>query len=242
MKPPTRMKKGTILPACVYYKGVPMTFVDSLINSYKALTNLLPLQHATSAMINQARTDNGLAFLKSRAEWLLLLDTDMWWEPNAIIRMMQTAREKDVKVVAGLAFMEQKDRIVPNAYKYIPVDGGKIIAPFAVLPSLKEAFPVDATGGSCLLVHRDVYQAVMEQSIENDNTGYYWQEDIFMPVAKKMQGEDITFCKRITQAGFEIWYEPRALFSHLSKDTLLDIREYVMFLERSNIEYGHLAT
>ncbi len=229
------------MPACVYYKGVPMTFVDSLINSYKALHNLIPLQSTSSAMINMARTDNGKAFLKSQAEWILLLDTDMWWEPQSIIRMMKTAKEKNVKMVAGLAFMELKGRVVPNAYKFIPHNGGKIMAPFAVLPSLHEAFPVDATGGSCVLVHRDIYRAVLEQSIENDNTAYYWQEDVYMPVAKKMQGEDITFCKRVTAAGFEIWYEPRALFSHLSKDTLLDVREYIEFLDRSGIEYGHLV-
>ncbi len=240
MKP--SVKKGSIMPACVYYKGVPMTFVDSLINSYKALGNLLPLQSQSSAMINAARTTNGKEFLKSDAEWLLLLDTDMWWEPNCIIRMLKTAKEKKAKIVAGLAFMEIKGRIIPNAYRYIPHGEGRIIVPFAVLPSLGEAFPVDATGGSCLLVHRDVYQDVMEASIANDNTAYYWQEDVYMPHAKEMQGEDITFSKRATAAGYEIWYEPRALFSHLSKDTLLDVREYVDFLERSGIEYGNLAT
>jgi GT2 family glycosyltransferase len=235
------MKKGSILPATVYYGGVPMTFVQALIASYRALHNLLPLQAESSAMINLARTKNGKAFLKSNAEWILLLDTDMWWEPNAIIRMVKTAKERKVKVVAGLAFMEQKNRIIPNAYKFIPDgEGGKVLAPFAVLPSLIEPFEVDATGGSCLLVHRDVYQDVMEASVARENTAYWWQEDVYMPIKKEMQGEDITFCKRITEAGYTILYEPRSLFSHLSKDTLLDVREYVEFLERSNIEYGHL--
>lgn len=233
------IKKGSILPMCVYYKGVPMTFVDSLINSYKALNNLMPLQSESSAMINRARTINGKEFLKSRAEWALLVDTDMWWEPNAIIRMVKTAKEKDAKMVAGLAFMEQAGRIVPNAYRRIPVDGKTILAPFAVLPALNQAFPVDATGGSCLLVHRDVYQDVFEASVERGDTAHYWQEDVFEG-GTEMTGEDLIFCKRAKALGYEIWYEPRSLFSHLSKDTLLDVREYVEFLERSNLEYAHL--
>jgi len=232
------MKKNTILPMCVYYGGVPMTFVTALIESYRALHNLLPLQAESNAMINMARTKNGKAFLMSDAEWALILDTDMWWTPDAIIRLMKTAKEKKAKVVAGVAFMEQKDRIIPNAYAFIPDGtGGKLLAPYAILPTFSEAFKVDATGGSCLLVHRDVYRDVMEDSVERGDTAYYWQEDEYMPIKKEMQGEDITFCKRVTDAGYDIWYEPRALFSHLSKETLLDVREYLAFLERSKIRH-----
>ncbi len=233
------MKKNSIMPACVYYGGVPMTFVSALIESYRALHNLLPLQAESSAMINRARTKNGKAFLKSDAEWILLLDTDMWWTPDAIIRLMKTAKEKKAKVVAGVAFMEQKDRIIPNAYAFIPDgSGGKTLAPYAVLPTFGAPFTVDATGGSCLLVHREVYQSVMEMQMAKADTAYYWQEDEYMPIKKEMQGEDITFSKRITEAGYDIWYEPRALFSHLSKDKLLDVREYLAFLERSKIRHA----
>ncbi len=231
------MKKNTIMPATVYYGGVPMTFLQSLISSYKALTNLLPLQAETSGMINLARTRNGKAFLMSQAEWILLLDTDMWWEPGAIIQLMRTAKERKAKIIAGLAFMEQKERIIPNAYAFIPSgEGQKELAPYAVLPSMTEAFTVDATGGSCLLVHRDVYRDVME--LTAGTTAYFWQEDIYMPVKNEMQGEDITFCKRATVAGYDIWYEPRAHFSHLSKETLLDVKEYVAFLDRSKIRHA----
>jgi len=233
-------KKNTIMPATVYYGGVPMTFVQALLTSYRALHNLLPLQAESSAMVNLARTKNGKAFLKSDAEWILLLDTDMWWEPQAIIQLMKTAKEKKAKAVAGLAFMEQKGRVIPNAYAFIPDGGGgKQLAPYAVLPSMTEPFKVDGTGGSCFLVHRDVYRDVMQASVDSANTAYYWQEDIYMPIKKEMQGEDITFCKRVTLAGYDIWYEPRALFSHLSKDRLLDVREYLAFLDRSKIEHAN---
>ena len=234
-------KKNTIMPATVYYGGVPMTFVQALLETTREMSNFLPLQAESSAIINMARTRNGETFLKSEAEWILLLDTDMWWEPNAVKRLMKTAKETGASAVAGLAFMEQKDRIIPNAYQYIP-DGedGKVLAPYAVLPTLQEPFKVDATGGSCFLVHRNVYSDVMKMMAKRETTAFWWQEDVYMPIAKKMQGEDITFCKRIVEAGYQILYEPRALFSHLSKDRLLDIREYLRFLDSSKIEYGHL--
>ena len=224
------MKKGSILPATIYYKGVPMLFVQALIASYKAMNNLMPLQAETSAILNQARTKNGLAFLESEAEWIFLVDTDMWWEPSALIRLMKTARETKAKAVAGLAFMEQKGRVIPNAYAFIPDgSGGKVLAPYAVLPTMDKPFTVDATGGSCFLVHRDVYVAV--KGMMKGKTKFYWQEDVYLPIADDMQGEDITFSKRIIEAGFDILYEPRAMFSHLSKETLLDVREYLKFIE-----------
>ena len=224
------MKKESILPATIYYKGVPMLFVQALITSYKAMNNLMLLQAETSAILNQARTKNGIAFLESEAEWIFLVDTDMWWEPSAIIRLVKTAREFKVKAVAGLAFMEQKGRVIPNAYAFIP-DGsdGKVLAPYAKLPTLHSPFTVDATGGSCFLIHRDVDVAV--KGMMEGKTKFYWQEDVYLPDADDMQGEDITFSKRIIEAGFDILYEPRALFSHLSKETLLDVKEYLAFIK-----------
>lgn len=233
------LKKGSILPVNVNPGYLPRTFVESLALSYKALPHLLPIIANTSAIPNRARTQNGEAFLASDAEWVLLLDSDMMWEPDAIIRLTKTARQTKAKAISGLTFMEQKNRVIPHAYATIPNNqGGKILAPYAVLPTLTEPFQVDAVGGACFLVHRDVYQAVYEMT--KGTTRYYWQEDVYNPKSNDQQGEDITFSKRIYAAGFNILYEPRAVFLHTSKETLLGPKEYLDFLERLNIEHAHL--
>lgn len=233
------MKKGSILPANVNPGYLPRTFVESLALSYKALPHLLPIIANSSAIPNRARTQNGTTFLQSEAEWILLLDSDMMWEPDAIIRLTQTAKQRKVKAVSGLTFMEQKNRVIPHAYATIPDgQGDYILAPYAVIPTMDEAFPVDAVGGACFLVHRDIYQDVYEQT--KGTTRYYWQEDVYNPKSNDQQGEDITFCKRILAAGYEILYEPRAVFLHTSKETLLGPQEYLDFLERLNIEHAHL--
>ena len=219
---------------------LPRAFVECLSISHKALNNLMAVQMETSALLNLARTRNGERFLTSEAEWALLLDSDMTWMPESIIRLMRTAKEKKAQVVSGLTFMENKGRIIPHAYALIPQEGGDgkpVLSPYAVLPSISEPFKVEACGGACLLVHRDAYRAVYEMT--KGSTSYYWQEEEFSPRNHKMKGEDIVFSERLRAAGFDIWYEPRAIFPHTKKPDLIGMEEYVEFLDRYHIEHPY---
>lgn len=218
---------------------VPRLFVECLAHSYKALPHMLPIQTYTSAIPNRARTINGLAFLQSEAEWALLLDSDMTWEPGAIIQLTKTAKRKRAKAVSGLTFMEQSGgRIVPHCYDEIPNNqGGKARAAYAVLPTLDQPFKVKAVGGACFLVHRDVYQDV--KKITEGMTGYFWQEDRYNPKVGEMEGEDIVFSDRIRTAGYDIWYEPRAPFLHKTKGDILGLPEHIEFLDKAGISHGY---
>jgi hypothetical protein len=163
------------------------------------------------------------------------LDSDMTWEPLSIIQLMKTAKAKQAKVVSGITFMEQRGRVIPHAYEMIPDNaGGKKLAPYARLPSYQEPFKVTAVGGACLLVHRDVYRDVMEMTA--GTTKHYWQQDVYIETADDMQGEDLTFSKRIGAAGYDIWYDPRAPFPHLRKSSLLSVQEHFEFLASQGIE------
>jgi hypothetical protein len=234
------MKKGRVLPMNVNPGFLPRSFVKCLARSYKAIPHLMEIQEESSAIPNLARTKNGKAFLASEAEWALLLDSDMTWEPVSIIQLLKTAKEIKAKVVSGLTFMEQKNRVVPHAYAYIP-DGqdGTVLAPYAVVPTLTEPFKVDAVGGACLLVHRDVYLDV--KKLTEKTTAHYWQQDVYSPKNKEMKGEDLVFSERITAAGHNIYYEPRAPFPHLRKPDLLGVQDYVGFLDGAGIEHPFQA-
>lgn len=233
------MRRGTVMPANVNPGFLPRPFVLCLAQSYKALPHLLPITAETSPLINLARTNNGKAFLESEAEWILLIDSDMTWEPDAIIRMLKTAKETKAKAVSGLTFMEQKGRVIPHAYALIPNKAKAddfVLAPYAVLPSLTEPFTVEAVGGACFLVHRDVYEDV--RRLTQGTTAYFWQEEQYSPKNDAMKGEDLVFCERIKACGYDIVYEPRAYFPHLSKGKFTGLQEYVNFLDVAGIEHG----
>ena len=232
------MKKNKIIPANVNPGYLPIDFVRCLAKSYKALPQLGEILTETSSLPNMARTKNGLNFLRGDGEWMLLVDSDQAWEPQAIIQLLRTAKEKKVKIVSGMTFMQQQGRIIPHAYQRITDQ--KVLAPYAVLPSLTEPFKVTAVGGGCLLVHREVIEKVKEMT--DGTTSYYWWEETFDLAVGKMTGEDITFCERASAAGFEIWYEPKAIFGHADRRQILGPLEYLGFLRRSNIEHAHLRT
>jgi GT2 family glycosyltransferase len=217
-----------------------MYFLQALIASYKAMPHLLPLQAESSSMINLARTRNGHAFLESDAEWIFLVDTDMLWEPGALIRLLQTAKEKKAKAVSGLAFMDHKGRIVPHAYQVIPNEnGGYTQNAYATLPSHTEPFQVHAVGGACFLVHRHVYEDVA--LLSKGKTAYLWQEDVYQPGLDAQMGEDLSFCQRIRKAGHEIWYEPRSVFLHAQKPGFIGPIQYTEYMESLSTQLGNAA-
>lgn len=225
------MRKGTVLPLNINPGLVPRYFAECISESNKELSWLLPLHTDSSAHMNAARTRNGNFFLESGAEYALLLDSDMIWEPKDIVRLRRTARELNAKVVSGLYFGQQHGRIIPIAYAIPPE--GKTLRPYATLPSWDEPFKVDGAGGGCLLVHRDVYEAVAEMT--KGTTAYLWQEDIYNPETDTQIGEDLIFCLRAKEAGFDVWMEPRAIFAHLKKPDVLGVRDYQSFLVSAGI-------
>lgn len=230
------MRKGSITPLNINPGLLPMEFVESLTNSMKSMPHLNVPIIRSSSLLNMARTKNVQDFLDSDAEWAFQIDSDMVWLPRDLIRLTKTAKKTGGKVVSGLAFMEQKGRIVPHAYSFVPTEPGrKILAPYAVLPSYKTPFTVEAAGGACLLVHREVYEAVYNIYKDRD-TAYYWHEEEYMPVAGKMQGEDITFSKRVREAGYDIYYDPQAFFGHLAKGALVGVKEHLDFLDSQGID------
>lgn len=218
-----------IMPAFIHPpSGVPQTFMRSMHNSYRAGV----FQHDWTAGVgsrpNAARTQNGNNFLASSAEYIMLLDTDMVWEPDAIIKLKQTADERNAGGAAGWAVM-LKQGIWPNAYEWNPdapgyVQMGRRIPPFSVPTK------VDAVGGSCFLVHRDVYVDV-EEAVRG-TTANPWQDDVYVPEMEYQMGEDICFSHRIrTFTDHEIWYVPDAIFTHI-KATPYGPREYERYQQR----------
>jgi len=223
------VKKGTVLPLNVNPGFMPRYFSECISESNHELSWLLPLHTESSSLLNLARTQNGRYFLDSGAEYALLLDSDMVWEPKDIVRLRKTAREKNAKIVSGLYFGQQLGRIFPVAYGL--TDRG--LLPFAMLPSLDQPFKVDGVGGGALLVHRDVYEAVAD--MQRGQTAYLWQEEMYAPATDSQVSEDLVFCLRAKEAGFDIWLEPRAIFNHLKKPDILGLEDYAAFVETLNL-------
>lgn len=228
------MASPRVVPATIYHRTPDtMLWVQSLIESYKAIPNLMPLIANSSSLLNMARTWNGEEFLRSEADYIFLVDTDMAWPAQSLIRLIRTAKETKAKIVSGFTFVQRGGVIYPHAMGLV----GDVYRPMATLPSMEEPFEVDAVGGACLLVHREVYEKV--RTMTEGTTAYYWQEEVFNPATGKLRGEDVVFCDRAKAAGFSILYDPRAVFMHLDKMAYISVKEYLdglpRLLEHANV-------
>jgi GT2 family glycosyltransferase len=184
---------------------------------------------AQSARLNNARTALAESFLNnSNSEWAWYLDADMVFAPEVLPQLLKTAKEKRAKVVGGLCFIYDKPKgaIYPNIYfEYTDrKPGEKMYKHPAVWPD--EPFEIDATGGACLLVHRDVLEAVGEKYKDHP---YPWQDERVDEVSGGMLGEDMVFCQKIKECGFSIWYDPHAQLGHL-KSMVIGPNEFNAFM------------
>lgn len=202
-----------------------MLFMHSVHKSYQAGAFKHMWAAGVGSLPNTTRTRNGNAFLQSDAEWIFLVDTDMVWEPDAIITLRQYAEKHGIKAISGWT-VSMKNGIWPNAYLRDP-DGNFV--PYGEIEPMSSPIPVDAVGGSNFLVHRDIYEAIAEET--RGTTGYLWQDIEYSESADYMVGEDLVFCDRIARyTGEQIWYHPGAIFTHI-KPVPFGPQEYLRFIE-----------
>jgi hypothetical protein len=198
---------------------LPMIGVD-LGNQQRLARGGWAFKHAKSYDIAAARNEATVDFLESDVEWMLFIDADMGWEPDALERLMQVADSKDRPIVGALCF-----GFTPSE------DGageaqGPFRFPFPTIYDLNETdddigFRVrwhylpsqpqkcGATGAAFLLIHRSALETMRAKH------GDKWWSRITHPKAKATWGEDTSFCVRAGTCGIPIHVDSRVRTSHL---------------------------
>jgi hypothetical protein len=148
-----------------------------------------------------------------KADWLLMLDSDMTFDPDLVERMLGVADPKNVPILGGLCFCAGGDDRgpYPTLYREIETKQNYVhVAPVEDYPR-NALVKVGATGGACLLVHRQVF-AAMKQPWPNGfgttqdgelNPHPWFSEGLVGPGGKQL-GEDIAFCRRAVLLGIPV--------------------------------------
>lgn len=176
---------------------------DSLMRSGLA-PMLLP---ASVNSLCERRNEEARALLNSDAGWLLFIDSDMGWPPDALDRLLDVADPIERPVVGALCFgFQQRD---PDGM------GGYDMKPFPTLFDFDGQFNirwdyprdtvtrVDATGCAFLLIHRDVLAKF------DDGT---WFDRARL--GSELLGEDLSFCARAGEMGIPIHVHTGVRTSH----------------------------
>ncbi len=204
------------------------------------------LEMVSGANIVTARNLVVRQFLETSATWLFLIDSDMTFAPNVVDQLLDAADANERPIVGGLCFALSSGEgqlIVPTIYNF---NGeGRMVRQYGYPENT--LFPVAGTGAACLLVHRRVFEGILEKTVTEQLA-----QATGMPVGQRMfgppwpwfaetatgqewgdtAGEDLTFCVRAGACGFPIFVDTRVKIGHV-KPFIVDEALYKMFLPKA---------
>lgn len=186
------------------------------------------LQEWSSANVSDARNKVTARFLDTRTpagetvgDWLLWVDSDMQWEPEALDLLLESAHPTERPIVGGLCFGMAHEELVPTIYQWARTDDGELVT-YRVGNYERDALVrCAATGAAFLLIHRSVLEAMREAAF---NPAFPFFQEVQM--GARPVGEDIAFCVRAGQLGFPVYVDTRAKIGH-HKSALLTEAKYL---------------
>jgi hypothetical protein len=184
------MTEINIMVAIPTKSDVKARTVDSLLSalSYTAQQKIgCRVAFAEGTVVPMVRTSLVKEFLKfPQFTHLLFIDSDQIFEKDFFVKLIEA--DKDVVV----AISKVRDGSCYNIYSYDESsDLYKNVQPN------DDLIKVDATGMGMMLIKRKVLQCVSRIECNGDKS------------------EDIYFCERVRDAGFEVWADCRLKLGHI---------------------------
>ena len=184
---------------------VPAPFAQSLTMLQKTGECMLSMQ--IGSLIYTSRNNLAQMAIQMDVDYVFWLDSDMVFEPDTLIRMMDTLQKNDYDILTGLYF-----RRVPP---YTPVLFDKLDihrnicswTEFHEIP--EEPFEIGGCGFGCVLMKADVFYDVQAK-----------HGNMFAPLGNN--GEDIAFCWRARDCGFKIYCDPSVICGHVGYSVVDD--------------------
>lgn len=172
-----------------------------------------------SMELSHARNTVTAAFLSSDADWLLWIDSDIGFEPDALEKLLSVADPETKPIVGALCFIEGdyshdfmggiRSSLAPTLYDWAWVEPKTGLPGAYKLVTRSEWKPdevtrVGATGCGMLLTHRSAYEKIAQWNQENAAPPHIWFERIPGPDGERC-GEDISFCIRAHQVDLPVY-------------------------------------
>lgn len=172
-----------------------------------------------------------------RCSWLLMIDSDMTFEPTLIDQLLAIADPERVPVLGALCFSGGRNHDpYPTIYREVKSEADGTT--FVGVEPIRDYPPdtlckVGATGAACLLVHRQVFVAMSHPWPKGYGTlpdgsknPYPWFiEGLVTPDGEPI-GEDVAFCRRVSQLGIPIHVHTGVRCGHV-KQYVLDEAYYL---------------
>lgn len=205
-------------------------------SSRKVLRGFVGLQ--SGPRVAEGRSQLVDAFLKTRCEWLWMVDADMKWDAEALDQLLCVAEQyEDARVIGGLCFGGRGgSKMFPTIYRFTEDEygiGTDIVRDYP----RDQVIKVAATGAAFLLIHKSVF-AEMKSAFGTLPNGqpnpYPW----FVESSNggRPFGEDISFCVRCKGLGIPIYVDTSVKVGHIKTIELTEERYLDTLSEPTNTE------
>lgn len=170
------------------------------------------------SLVYQARNSLARAAIQAEADQILWLDSDMVFTPDFLIRMNEVAHQNGIDFLSAMYF-RRKPPFTPVVFErldYNEENGHAITTQLLSIP--EERFKCGGCGFGGVLMSLDVVMSVAAM----------FDGRMFDPLPG--MGEDLSFCWRARQAGYDIWCDPAMQMGHVgsmvvTKDYFLNYAE-----------------
>lgn len=194
-----------ILIAVPCMDQVPAPFCQSLAQLQKVGNCVLAMQ--AGSLIYTARNYLATQAIKTDADFVFWLDSDMVFRPDTLSRMMETLKENDLDILTGLYF-RRVPPYSPVLFDKLEMDGDACrFTEFDEIPD--KLFEVAACGFGCVLMKTDVFFDVQGKF-----------GNMFAPIG--YNGEDVAFCWRARECGYKIYCDPSLVCGHVGYSVVDD--------------------
>lgn len=178
---------------------LPALFCQSLALLQRAGDTKIGFE--VGSLVYNARNNLARQAIREEADWVLWLDSDMVFGPDLLQRMMKVCTENDIEFLTALCF-RRKPPYTPCLFDRLEkVEKG---ASYTALLSVPEGrFKVGGCGFAGVLMSTQVILDV----------GAKFNGRMFDPLDGF--GEDVSFCWRARQCGYEIWCDSSIEMGHV---------------------------
>lgn len=199
------MSKIMIAVPCM--DQVPAPFAQSLAMIRKPDDDVA-CSFQMGSLIYTSRNNLALQAMKAEFDYMLWLDSDMVFQQDLLVKMKQVMDEKDLDFLTGLYF-RRVPPFTPVLFDQLDIeeDGSCTWTDWKDVP--EGMFKIGGCGFGCVLIKTDVLFDVQSKFGE-----------MFNPIAN--MGEDLSFCWRARQCGYDIWCDPSLVCGHVGYTIIND--------------------
>ena len=207
--------KPSVMIAMPCYDSVKVNTMVAVIKVIQQLAKsgvAVGINTIKSPLIHQARNYLTSVFLDSDFTHLLFIDSDVEFEPEAVLRML----------------VAKKD-LICTPYRVKSMDVDKKIYTVEIKEARRmeagDIMEISAGPTGIMLIHRDVFKKIIEKfpdlKIKNSvfpkpgpDHKYYYNFFDFKFEDGYSSGEDVSFCKLVEKVGFKLYANTASFTKH----------------------------